>query len=962
MKHLSSLLFAFLFTASLSAQGFEKRFAPGDKQNFFAVQPTADGGNLMAGAVVPTGVTASEILLVKTDADGNLQWEKQSARNGVNYARSIAPTADGNFAVTGAVNAPGGWLDIFWWKISPAGDSLDFRTFDASVKEIGYALVPTGDGGFVIAGTTDSSNLNSQIFLLRMDSTGTETWRKTYGGPGKDIAFSLAGLPDGGFAMTGTTIPDTAANTPADIFWMKINADGDSIFQKKADFGSNDLGFSVHILPGGDWLIGGESFIPSFGAEALLLRTSPAGDTIFTRHFGGTGSQAAYSAIFSGDGNLVLAGRSQENVNFGEDFSLWNITPGGDLLWQKTFPRKGVQVARAISAMPGGGFAFVGGEELAYEGEASNSEIAWLCRTDELGNTFPNHVLGKVFYDRDLSCHFSPGDEALREWLVLAKNQSGEIFYAATDTAGNYDLTIDTGSFSVRAYLPSDYWGACLDSVSVNFTTTDTVLVQDFGAQNLVDCPQLEVEISTGTLRRCFDNVWTLRYCNRGTATAVGAFVDVQLDTFIHYVSADLAPTVLTSHFARFQLGDLEAGDCGAFTITANLDCDSTVLGQAHCVEAHIFPDSFCVVSPDWSGADIRVRATCTDSVRFFIENRGTADMPALLGFIVIEEVVMFEMGNFQLQKDETLSIPAFPANGSTWRIVADQEPSHPGNSMPTVALEGCRQNFDDPFSLGFFTQFPDDDGDPFRSADCRQSIGSWDPNDKTGFPAGVGTEHFISPTTELDYLIRFQNTGTDTAFNVTIRDTLSQNLDPLSLRPGTASHDFSFNMLGNGVAVFSFKNINLPDSTTHEAASHGFVQFRASPKKDLPPGTLLPNRAAIFFDFNAPVLTNETQHRIGQTVILFLHDDNENESGQSLRVFPNPVRVGEALTFDGIAEARAHELVVFSADGRSLKTIRFFGKTLIFKVEDMLPGLCFFRILENGTAVGSGKMVVLRE
>ncbi len=129
---------------------------------------------------------------------------------------------------------------------------------------------------------------------------------------------------------------------------------------------------------------------------------------------------------------------------------------------------------------------------------------------------------------------------------------------------------------------------------------------------------------------------------------------------------------------------------------------------------------------------------------------------------------------------------------------------------------------------------------------------GAFDPNDKTVLPEGK-IPFF---TTELDYLIRFQNTGTDTAFKVVVRDTLPYNLEPLSIKSIVASHPYVLS-IKNNILTFTFDKILLPDSNVNERASHGFIRFKIKPIKDLYYGGSIQNKAAIFFDFNDPIITN---------------------------------------------------------------------------------------------------------
>lgn len=132
---------------------------------------------------------------------------------------------------------------------------------------------------------------------------------------------------------------------------------------------------------------------------------------------------------------------------------------------------------------------------------------------------------------------------------------------------------------------------------------------------------------------------------------------------------------------------------------------------------------------------------------------------------------------------------------------------------------------------------------------------GSFDPNDKTALPITPAPPGQVRL---LDYLIRFQNTGTDTAFTVVVTDTIEASLNLMSLRNIWASHPYEMYMLPGRVVKWRFRNILLPDSNTNETESHGYLRFQIETNAGLVPGNAIKNDADIFFDFNSPVRTNE--------------------------------------------------------------------------------------------------------
>lgn len=137
----------------------------------------------------------------------------------------------------------------------------------------------------------------------------------------------------------------------------------------------------------------------------------------------------------------------------------------------------------------------------------------------------------------------------------------------------------------------------------------------------------------------------------------------------------------------------------------------------------------------------------------------------------------------------------------------------------------------------------------------------SYDPNDKASSTIGVSKDSFLlqTDTSALKYLIRFQNVGNDTAYNVEIVDQLSEHLDVSTFKYLGSSHEPNISITDGMELKFDFQNIMLPDSGTNQLGSNGFVNFSIKPKANLIHRTNITNKAAIYFDFNDPVITNTT-------------------------------------------------------------------------------------------------------
>ena len=175
----------------------------------------------------------------------------------------------------------------------------------------------------------------------------------------------------------------------------------------------------------------------------------------------------------------------------------------------------------------------------------------------------------------------------------------------------------------------------------------------------------------------------------------------------------------------------------------------------------------------------------------------------------------------------------------------------------------------------------------------------AYDPNDKIVTPQGLGIHGYISNNQELEYLIRFQNTGNDTAITVMVRDQLDPNLDWSTIQPIASSHPMQVWVEQDGEAVFKFENIMLPDSNVNELASHGFIKFRINMEPSLSPETQIFNEGHIYFDYNPAVITNKVlntnscnisvyQTRFDNQIIIASSLDNliKGAAGQAVQNF----------------------------------------------------------------------------
>mgnify|MGYP000753557205 CR=1 FL=1 len=471
-------------------------------------------------------------------------------------------------------------------------------------------------------------------------------------------------------------------------------------------------------------------------------------------------------------------------------------------------------------------------------------------------------VQGKVYLDTNDDCSPGAGEQGVDHFsLVITKLPSGasQTFYPQPD--GTYSIDIEFGVQDVSAQLhlalPANVNPVCPSALDIPNAASMPVYNFDIGLQSQGNCPVMQVGIGNLFTRKCAANYFNVTYCNVGLDTAYGAFVTVNLDPLISLQFADLPYTVSgPDDVYTFQLGNVPPFYCGTIALQAMVSC-AAVSGQTLCNEAGIFPDVPC--NGAWQGAKVAATAQCSgDSVSLELKNTGLQNMTVPRNYIVVEDFIMYKGGSFQLAAGEAITIKT-PANGATWRLEAEQTPGFPVPGLVAAAIEGCGG-----LNSGLINMYAPGDNAITYDQDCSEVVASCDPNDKTAVPTGYDDQHLIRANETIEYKIRFQNTGTDTAFQVVIVDTLSPLLDARTLETGASSHPYHLEIYPGGILHFVFRPIALPDSNVNEIASHGYVKFRIGQQPDLADGTVIENTAAIYFDQNNPVFTNTAFHTIG--------------------------------------------------------------------------------------------------
>ena len=214
----------------------------------------------------------------------------------------------------------------------------------------------------------------------------------------------------------------------------------------------------------------------------------------------------------------------------------------------------------------------------------------------------------------------------------------------------------------------------------------------------------------------------------------------------------------------------------------------------------------------------------------------------------------------------------------------------------------------------------------------CFPIVNSFDPNFKEVIPRGLGATGRIAPQQPLTYTVHFQNTGTAPAFDIVVLDTLDTDLDLASVHLVASSHPTTFDILPGRVLRFTFQGIHLPDSTSDEANSHGFLVYNVDPVAGLGDGTEITNTGNIYFDLNAPVITNTTLNTIDVAASV-------KEQGRPwMRVRPNPTT--STVVVEVPDELRAQTLLVVNASGQVVARYMTHGVSRAVDMSSLPTGL----------------------
>jgi hypothetical protein len=330
-------------TDALGNEEWSKTYGGAQKDGARSIALTADGGYIVAGYADSFGHPVHDLWLIKTDGSGNEQWNRTyggSSSDGCCLRPySVHQTMDGGYAATGFVTSFGhGSYDAWLVKTDAFGNMQWNRTYGGASREDGNSFQQTPDGGFIIVGDTASfGSGGTDLWLVRTDDTGVEQWNKTFGGANDDWGASIYPTADGGYVIAGDT---KSYGTGGFDFWLiKIDDLGNEEWNRTyGEPTSDDTGNCVAQTLDGGYVIVGYSIEFSGDADVWLIKTDSSGLEEWRETYAGAGNDWAFKVLQTTDGGYAFTG---DTSSFGAAPSdLWfvktmgsgNLTITGELV------------------------------------------------------------------------------------------------------------------------------------------------------------------------------------------------------------------------------------------------------------------------------------------------------------------------------------------------------------------------------------------------------------------------------------------------------------------------------------------------------------------------------------------------------------------------------------------------------------------------------------------------------
>lgn len=278
------------------------------------IYPSRDGGYLLSGWKKGQPGAGSTIFLIKTDEHGCKSWETLLPGNGFSCAYALGPSSNGGIIIVGDTKSKtASDHDVFVAEVDTAGHKIWERYFGGPYCDYGAAVISCPDGGYLVAGGTESYGAGCyDVYLIKLNSQGQEVWEKTYGEQGSDCGYALLAAPDGGYLLAGNT--DSTESGKTNIYLVKIDKQGNLLWERQYVDSNNCYAWALRPSADGGYLIAGERedwTVKGGGFKSYLLKIDVQGKLIWAKSYGENYYSTTYALVQSREGDLLLLGKHE---------------------------------------------------------------------------------------------------------------------------------------------------------------------------------------------------------------------------------------------------------------------------------------------------------------------------------------------------------------------------------------------------------------------------------------------------------------------------------------------------------------------------------------------------------------------------------------------------------------------------------------------------------------------------
>jgi parallel beta-helix repeat protein len=476
----SSIYYSFQAPWEPPATQWIKTYGGSSEDQAYSVQQTNDGGYIIAGFTYSFGAGGSDFWLVKTDAAGNMEWNRtyEWFTGTEDRAFSVVQTSDGGYSVAGSTqlswDRPG---DVLLVKIDAFGNQQWTKTYGGASYDGARSVIQTGDGGYMLVGYTMSFGAGLyDAWLIKTDASGNMQWNKTFGGAGYDMARSVQETSDGGYIVSGSLGYE---------FWLtKMDLYGNMQWNKTYGRTYGDFGAcSVKQTSDGGYVAAGSWLPPGAPSDFRLLKTDPDGNIQWDKTFGGGNQDWAYSVAQTHDEGYIVAGFAD---SFDQQLWLIRTDENGDMRWNKTYEGEGWSVMQTTDR----GYVVAGFVYIGY----GNTDFRLIKLTPE-----PIRVPSDYPTIQEAINAANPGDTisvyngTYYENLVINKNnltligENKDVTIIDANGAGTV-VTINGDHVTIREFTVQNSGGEWLEASILlngsNYNTITNNIIKDAGGSH----------------------------------------------------------------------------------------------------------------------------------------------------------------------------------------------------------------------------------------------------------------------------------------------------------------------------------------------------------------------------------------------------------------------------------------------------------------------------------------------